>query len=249
MQDNKESDILPVSPLTNNKKNLKVAICFSGQPRFLAGESYQTIKKQLLDVYSCEVFAHLWLSANKEFCYPYSPHLNCFKEIKMDPNKVKEEFVKLYSPVKVEFDEPREFKEFYTDEERINGYGVKNFPSMFYSVCQSDQLRQVSGKQYDFVVRCRTDTLLYTFPDLTELKNKDCIYVPDNCPNPTVYNDNFSFCSPDIASTAYSLFTYLKNPDYKLLITQPAESIWTYHLKTQKIMIKKLNFNQNIARI
>src|SRR5690349_15448926 len=162
-----------------NKKKIRVAICLSGQPRFYNSKSYETIKKQLLDVYNCDVYAHLWLSNDINFNYPYSPHLSCFKEIKMEPEKVKKELIELYSPVSCIFEEPREFKEFLLKgDER---YAIKNFPSMFYSVWQSDLARREIGRQYDYVVRCRTDTLLNTFPDLTKLE-KGVLYIPDNCP-------------------------------------------------------------------
>lgn len=228
-----------------NKKQINVAICLSGQPRFYNGKSYDSIKKYLLDVYNCDIFCHFWLSKDINYNYPSSPHLNCFKDgVKItSPEK---EILDLYKPVKYLIEEPKDFKELCLSKIPTN-YAIKNFPNMFYSMYQSDLLRQSSEKKYDFVVRCRSDTLLESFPDLSKLE-KGYLYIPNNCPNPRTYNDNFSICSPDVAERVYNIFTYLKNIDYNVQLYEPAEYVWTYHVKNQGIKVKLLNFEQDIAR-
>lgn len=232
----------------NNKKKINVAICLSGQPRFCWGKSYDSIKKYLLDIYNCDVYCHFWLKKEDNYNYPFSPHLNCFKDgVKINYQETTKQISDLFKPISCVIEEPREFKQFYIPKIQQN-YAIKNFPSMFYSIHQADLLRQQNNNQkYDFVIRCRTDTLLGSFPDLSKLE-KGYLYIPDNCPNPIVYNDNFSICSPDVAERVYNLFTYLEDPVYNVQLYEPPECIWTYHLRNQNIKIKLLNFEQDIAR-
>lgn len=217
---------------------MKVALCLSGQPRFHSEESYRSLKREILDKYDTDVFIHTIVSSNENFIYPYAPWSGITSKIKISPNVVSE-LNTLYSPKKMAVEEPKTFPEFY----KKGDYLSYNMPPMFYSIKYSDDLRksheEFNNFKYDFVIRARTDTLLSSLPDLSSL-DKDTIYVPNNCPNPLVINDNFSICGGEVSDKAYNVFDNIwiyseEGRDYS------PEMMWTKHLKTYGIPFKKLD--------
>jgi len=242
----------------NKEKKLKIALCLSGQPRFYNSKSYLSIKKEILDKYDTDVFIHTWLSSNPDYKYPYASWSGIKDNISFsDPSEVKNEIIKLYNPKMITTEEPRIFRlsnldenKIYTKKEIEIDYLRMNVPSSFYSMSYANNLRKEystkSKVKYDWVIRARFDTFLLGFPNLALLDNTN-LFVPNNCPNPEVCNDNFSWCGPDIANIVYDVYNNLSNFEEKYNFSP--ERIWFYYISSiSKLNIIKMNFYQNFSR-
>ena len=223
---------------------LKVALCISGQPRFYNRESYDSLKREILDKYNTDVFIHSWVSSDNTYEYPHATWSNIKTKITV-PSTVRTDLLQLYTPVQLTVEEPKKF------ERHIKGdYLSANMPSMFYSMMMADNERKKysSYKQmnYDFVIRARTDTLLLSpLPDLS-LLDKNTVYVPDNCGNPTLFNENFSIAGGDVADKVYDIYNYIdkytEGRDYS------PERMWTIHLSLNNITVRKMDVSQSFVR-
>ena len=57
---------------------MKVAVCFSGQARYLCGPQIRMLKKNLLDKYDCDVFCHFW--GQEQDLQFLKPKVFCFQK-------------------------------------------------------------------------------------------------------------------------------------------------------------------------
>lgn len=230
--------------MSDNKIN--VALCLSGYPRFHSEKSYQSMKREILDKYNTDVFIHSWVSRDIDYVYPFATWSNILNPIHI-PSTIHDDLKKIYNPVDIIIEEPRSFSQFSKDD-----YLSNNMPSMFYSLKMADSMRffysRYTGKKYDFVVRARTDTLLYELPDLSSL-DINTIYIPDNCGNPLLFNDNFSICGGDIVdkNQVYNVFDDIweysnRGEDYS------PEKMWTLHLSKKLVKVDLLNVRQDFVR-
>ena len=157
---------------------MKIALCFSGQPRDLK-ECHENINKNLIDGYDVDVYAHAWWSEDMAGT-EYKPNSVKFLE------KADEEFAKLYKPKKSVFENQIKF-----DTSSCNHYNLGvcvwlsdlkkcyfNMKSAYYSMAKSFELALSSNESYDFYVRCRTDLLFPKKLKYEEL-NSDTLYIGD----------------------------------------------------------------------
>lgn len=260
---------------------MRIALCLSGQPRFYDSESYNSLKREIIDSTvlidgievknQVDVFIHTWAPGDSP--YPHSTWSNLKKGVK---TSIKNQEFKENREINIYFDldllyEPKSFFiqqqltfEEFLNEHNQNDYLSNNMPSMFYSMNESNELRQQYEFQenikYDFVVRARTDTLLerkssdVSVIDFSLLK-KDTLYIPDNCGNPRLYNDNFSVCGGEISDAVYDVFDRLSEyVDYSIEGINRGrndfspERIWTEHLEKNNITVELLNIEQNFVR-
>lgn len=233
---------------TPKAKKLKVALILSGQPRFHIGKSYDSTVEKIIKPYDADVYQHAWIDPDKKFEYPAAAWSN-IKGPVLFPETIKDDLLKMYNPKGYKFEPPKKFEEFFTQvASRDEEYLSRNMPSMFYSLQQSDLLRQESKVEYDFVIRSRTDKImLEDLPDLNTLK-RGVLYIPDDCPNPKVFNDNFSICSGSIATTVYDVYGSLVELSKENNGTFVPEILWTAHLAKNKIPVSKINLKQAFAR-
>ena len=82
----------------------KVALLFSGQARFFDSESYNSIKKYILDKYNCDTFCHFWWDNGIGLKYECSPWSG-FNEIPMRSDTFKKLY-ELYKPKSINWDFP-----------------------------------------------------------------------------------------------------------------------------------------------
>lgn len=169
---------------------MKIALVFSGQPRFVNSLAYLSINDNLLQKYDCDVYAHFWFSSNKDKVYE-TALWSSLGDIKLSENSIKD-FIHLYNPIKIKYEEP------YTDSElvkrtyeRVNHYREPyNTRSMFTSHKKAYSLIDDVTK-YDFIIRIRTDDVIYIMPDLNTLDTrKNYVFLQDN--NRIVINDSFA---------------------------------------------------------
>jgi hypothetical protein len=154
---------------------MKVAILFSGQPRFLDGPQVPIIFQTLITKYDCDVFCHAWWSPDETNNYITAPWsgLGTYtidKEINVD-EKLKE----IYNPKDIVCDP-------IIPNEGFNSAHEYNFTSMYLSLyksyCVFEKYRKRTNTTYDWVIRMRYDISLVGFPDLHVASNK-WIYFPE----------------------------------------------------------------------
>jgi hypothetical protein len=164
---------------------MKIALCFSGQARsFETGFKYY--KKNLLDHYDVDVYIHAWT----------------FTEEK--------KLLDLYKPVGYAFEKPPlgDFDNIYTNTPNAEKYPPRFTYQMFYSMHNCASL---VFKEYDWIIRSRTDYALNTPIPFEQLDNTK-LYIP-NCrmvPERDFGNDQFAFGSQ---STMIKYMSTYKNID------------------------------------
>jgi hypothetical protein len=142
---------------------MRVALCLSGQPRYLE-RGFEALSNTFLKNYNVDVFSHIWFDKSLagqdvKLCLQYN------RRIKWEENADKM-LLKYYNPKKYMFEPPREFS--------VKGLEGANFElissdpgrilSMFYSIKQANLLKmqyeQENNFKYDLVIRARTDLII-----------------------------------------------------------------------------------------
>ena len=206
---------------------MNIALLFSGQFRFVE-EAYPSIKANLIDPNNIEdVFIHGWYDEDLlEKPYKYGgigqwQH----QRIKRDIHEIARD---LYKPKLMKTDASKSFVNSRMDmTETIKNYyrGALNRPdlepdfrnrtvnnqySQFYSLLQAYLLCQeyslANDKQYDCVVRCRTDTMLNTLINLKDYDMNKIHYQEKGQPERMI-SDWFNFASYEIMGAYCSIFT------------------------------------------
>jgi hypothetical protein len=172
---------------------MKIALCFSGQPRSFK-EGYKYYKKNLLSKYDVDIFMHTWTS------------------------KYDEAIIKLYKPKLYIFEEPlkADFDSRYTNTPNAEKWPPRFTVSALYSMSRSLDLKMACEKEnefiYDWVIKTRTDYALNLVIPFDKL-DPNKLYIPDCRMVPTrdFGNDQFAFGSSDIMNKRMSVFS---NMDY-----------------------------------
>lgn len=155
---------------------MKIALCLSGQPRFVQ-EVAPYIIKNCCDGYDVDVFAHLWFDGDLQ-TKPYKFE-GQWQSQRLRSTAV-DEVLQIYNPVSHIIEPSKKFIDptihFETSLKRYWTWGepgqefrdriINNTISYYYSLNQVNNLKKAyeydNGFKYDWVVRCRTDTILHT---------------------------------------------------------------------------------------
>lgn len=198
---------------------MKIALCLSGQPRYL-DDGYNQIYNNLLSKYDIDVFVHTWwdeTEIGKKFVL--SEKLKYGRECKIEEDTL-DKIIRYYKP-KIFYNETQKKFNIYED---VN-YGLLNpiSPySMYYSIMKSNQIKSMyeldKEFKYDLVIRCRFDIMFKTFNlDLNNL-DSNLIYVSgeiDSNGQKNTPNDQFAISSS--ANMDYYSDLYSNLEKYKLL--------------------------------
>lgn len=135
---------------------MKYALCLSGQPRFFEQCGPRLMEMITSAGVDCDVFIHAWTAHEKysgaSWSGDYYPYEN-----------LRERLISVYTPtmIFVEQDKDSLFKEQTSRIKKNTGAEPYIQASMFYSIYQSAALRrlysQISGIEYDCVIRSRFD--------------------------------------------------------------------------------------------
>lgn len=247
---------------------MKVAVCISGQPRnYLQG--YKELKKWFLDKYECDVYIHSWYDTTSviEIGHEYVKEKKTYSFTDKDYKKI----LKLYKPVKHEFQPPIVF-----DETGITGtycnYKLNNILSAAYSIQACYNLVKESGIEYDYIIRYRFDL------QFTDYVSPECIFLKDITQlNPKYYNtfrypdfedgrpartseidDQFIVSGMEVADVYSNYFSYILNYVYMDEEFQPwldtvtmtsdkvvAESLLKYHVTVKNDIV--VNFVESLS--
>lgn len=195
--------------------NLKIAICYSGAPRFY-GNGLQLMNTRITGYEQCDYYVHLW---------------------KSEYGTTKEQLEKYLSPFLLKENHrivSLEVEDQYRYNEKpwyilgpFDKFRWVNFFKMWYSIKQCDLLRQASGIDYDLVIRARVDIIPEQIQDLTKWYeiSRTHVIVPDEYtsstwPDKTVVghegtkfgpfcNDTFAITNPDFMAKYSSAFDYI----------------------------------------
>lgn len=160
---------------------MKIALCFSGQPRFVK-ECAPYIIDNVIGNNDVDVFSHLWFDETLQTQpYKYGGNGNWINQ--RISNSAIDDFNNIYKPKKLITEPSKSFKNtnLYLNES-IKRYWagainnpqepnyetrlVNNCLSYFYSLNEVSKIKKLyefeNNFKYDFVVRCRTDSIVHT---------------------------------------------------------------------------------------
>lgn len=179
---------------------MKVALVISGQPRFV-NECAPYLIQNIVSRYNVDVFAHLWFD-EKLTKTPYKYEGNWTTQtIRLDAIDT---FKTIYSPKLIEVEESILFRDDnmnfdasikkYNDWKTPNApdemqHGTKGFSNLiksnqisyFYSLNKANLLKKkfeyLNNFKYDWVIRVRTDTVLYVPLELSNYNSNVVNYT------------------------------------------------------------------------
>lgn len=233
---------------------VKVAIFIIGQPRFLTGKSYESIKKHLIDKYDCSFYCHWWFDEKN-----YLPTSNW--DGKQPPFKcdINTENIikKLYNPIAYRFDKPLENKmeiinkyKQYKIPDEIPRHLIKeetpyNLMSLYKSMklCSDLYKNDKNDKNYDFFIKLRYDSVIINYPDLNNYNYGDDVLFDYWHINQSLINIDSFICKNEqnflSMFNIYDNFDLLCEKSYRI---NCEEFTWTY-IKLLNIPYKNISFD------
>tara|TARA_R110000868_G_scaffold208480_2_gene457914 strand:- start:368 stop:1117 length:750 start_codon:yes stop_codon:yes gene_type:complete len=202
---------------------MKIAVCFSGQPRFVS-ECSKSIIENVFQDYSVDVFAHLWFDEHL-VNEPYKYGGDGGWENQRISHSAIEDFKKIYSPIKLITEESCNFYDSYMEEDfelSQNTYWrgsigepnymerqIKNTLSNFYSMSESNMLKlkheYKNNSKYDWVFKIRTDVNIHQRINLLDY-NKSSFNCTSLMQKPPHINDWICFGGSDIMDVFMGVF-------------------------------------------
>ncbi|HRI32891.1 MAG TPA: hypothetical protein PLD02_03990 [Saprospiraceae bacterium] len=203
---------------------MKIAVCLSGQPRFLRHFAPSIIKNLILPN-NADVFIHSWYSEEATKIPVRSGVGWADISLERDSDKL---LLEIYKPIDAIIEPQIDFPLWNIDHlpTRNMGYGggseksengdyfVKAFQSMWYGIMRSQLLRKqyslINKFQYDYVVRCRLDCQIHTpilFSNLDVNKLHHCHLSDDQ----KLIHDWFNIGSEKTMDIMASMYWKLKS--------------------------------------
>lgn len=203
---------------------MRIALCLSGQLRFVEQGFYDSIRPNILDTGNVDVFIHTWNISPEQIGKPFingggHPMGEPVKESIVEDTRV------LYNPTKMVVEPQIQFESGkWTD--RTTWYRSEYMLSMFYSIYASNELKKSYEKEhnfkYDWVVRSRFDV---TTPSgklqIQELDSSN-LYTPADVFDPiNGYVDSLAYSNSknmDIYSDTYNnVYSIMEDLNMKLV--------------------------------
>jgi hypothetical protein len=176
---------------------MRIALCFSGQPRFIA-DAYPTINREIIQNRNVDVFAHLWFDEKLQSDpYKYGGNGEWVNQ-RIASNSI-DQFIDLYNPVSIKVEPSRKFinqkllDEYFPSIERykkgsINNplepdftkRDINNIISYYYSLNQVNILKKEyeyeKNFKYDVVIKLRTDVIVNSRIDFSNIASNTIYY-------------------------------------------------------------------------
>jgi hypothetical protein len=205
---------------------MKIALCFSGQPRFVE-YCAPSILENVIQNYDVDIFGHLWFDDELQ-SQPYKWGGNGgWKDQRIEETAI-DSFKKIYNPIKLVTEKSKKFKDEYLEEDfeksqkaywagSINSELEPNFKerqinnclSYFYSLSEVNKLKQLyefeNKFKYDYVIRCRTDSIVGTQIKF-ENYNREYFHCTSLQQQPPFINDWINFGGSDIMEVFMGVF-------------------------------------------
>jgi hypothetical protein len=222
---------------------MKIAICFSGQIREMH-KSFDYWKK-ITEEYNLDVYGSFWERTEEE---------------KLSEDITQEELFYKLNPIKCEWENPHNFESSVVSvfrEEIIEKFSINDmwpltpdllestrecrFFYLWYKVMKCNSLCQ--DKNYDIVIRTRTDIYFEPFPDLEINGYLNLVWgctFNDKWLNNGGPPDQFAYGSQKNMNYYSSLFIYLSRYLKEGAYMFPPENILKTHLMQFKITLRQL---------
>lgn len=194
---------------------MKLAVCLSGQPRFLDGPQIHSLKQNLLDKYDCDVYCHTWWSPDLP---SYETSYNGVLQAKADTIDTLQH---VFRPKRLQYEAPLQ-----------NLPHPSNMRSMYESIRRSYLLVDTSIN-YDFIVRLRYDIFLDALPDVHKFEPTmlHCAHIaaPRN-----LFVNHCWFVPPQFARDAFQLIDHIRDNE-----TRIEEKIFEDAIRSRNIPMKQ----------
>jgi len=230
---------------------MRVALCISGQPRFFE-KGFVYINNCIIKPFQPDVFMHIWYDKD-HVGKPYScaPWNNGISD-NIKPHTM-EALKHIYNP-KLSIFEPEKFwdNNLQRSYESNKGrqYSFITF-SQFYSIMMANELKRqyerVNSFKYDWVIKIRTDWAIETLLPLQQMA-RSSVYVPDNCPDPKYFNDQFAVGTSENIDVYSSVFPNIDNYWVHDGVRLVGETMATHHLQVNKVSYIPLPISHSIIR-
>jgi hypothetical protein len=223
---------------------MKVAICFSGLPRFVE-QTHRYWSRSILAPYNPDVFVHTWRWSDK-----WNPNHNIAEQIQS-----------LYNPKVLQIESAKHFDTgIYTDRVWPHRTTPQTVISQWYSIKQSighkAKYEEVMGFNYDVVIRARFDWFLKEI----QLEQNDMINValtPTLAGHRFSYddqiytgiNDQFGFGSSKNMDTYAGLFDNMSSLYANHGVDFCSELFLKGHLVENNIEVNEIPLNNGITRL
>lgn len=225
---------------------MRVALCISGQPRYL-DDGYKTIKKLFDKFGTLDTFVHTWWDDSyKNKPIEFAPNLTYGRYCVWESDTI-EKIQSLYQPKVLYYESTKNFETFSDVT-----YGKSNPNSIhsgWYSVYKCNELKRKyeidNNFIYDLVIRCRFDVDLFEF-NLSEI-DFDKVYVCGELHRTNrqyLPNDLFAISSSKNIDIYSSIYTKLENFRYKIVGDFVGENLVEMVLKESNIPIKFCDRNE-----
>lgn len=239
----------------------KIALCFSGQPRFIE-EAYPFIKSNVIKNEKVDIFAHLWFDGGlTDKPYKYGGNGE-WQHQRISKNSI-EIFKKNYNPIYLKVEPSKKFKNFFLEETyypslirykrgAINNplepnfieRDINNIFSYYYSLNQVCLLKKeyeyLNNFKYDVVIKMRTDAIVYTNLNYDDIAD-NTLYYSDNQRQPdNMINDWLNYGKSNVMDCfmgCYNILEYLIEDCKK-----QTNGAWCCELIHKKMM-EKININ------
>jgi hypothetical protein len=206
---------------------MKIALCFSGQPRFIE-EVAPSIKENVIGNYDVDVFAHLWFDDDLQ-SKPYKyGGTGKWKDQRISSDAINK-FVEIYNPKKILVQNSKKFLDSNLsdnylaslkrykwgaidnpEEPNFNIRDVNNIISYYYSLQKVNTLKKEyeydNDFKYDIVIKIRTDSIVHNKISYESFP-RDRIYYSGNQNQPDgMINDWFNFGGSKVMDSFMNAF-------------------------------------------
>lgn len=209
---------------------MKIALCFSGQPRFIS-ECAEYFKKNVIAEYDVDVFAHLWFDEdlqNKPYKYGGSGEwVN-----QRIPSNAIEKFEEIYKPKKLIVEKSKRFLDSNlsnnylptqkrykqgsiqnSDEPNFEIRDVNNIISYYYSLMKVCALKKEyeydNDFKYDYVIKTRTDSIVHNQIEYGGFSTDTVFFSGIQNQPDGMINDWFNFGGSKVMDSFMSAFPVL----------------------------------------
>jgi hypothetical protein len=252
---------------------MKIAICFSGQPRFVS-ECYQGIKCNLIEAnkdHHIDIFVHTWFSEEMSEKILYHNEFSSFSgEAKIKKTAV-EEIEELYNPLYLLVEPPVDFLpivdyggSFARQIEASHKMGVdkseyikmrlNSHYSSLYSIMQANLLKKNHelrhGFAYDWVIKLRFDNIIKSGIYLSNL-DSNFLYHQEMGKGESEISDWINFSNSknmDSYSSAFATIENLADSSNKKYGWFSPESILKEACLRDGIQTKSIPLNTELPR-
>ncbi len=216
---------------------MRTAICFNGQPRFY-NDMYNHVWGKLIEKYDADVFIHTyWSQKDVGELYPVRVESVFDREDIMIKEDTIDKIKNIYKPVSIEYDwydtvnvskHKNNYYQYYTQ------YAVKNLKSLY---------EKNNSFKYDMIIRTRFDFACRRIDYDLDLS---FLWVPDTCPDGSLYTDAFSVSSSEYFDKISDCYTNLE--EFEKNGNGDMERAFKSQIEKESIPVNKIQMKADVLR-